>query len=194
MDESMALLCAHTDHAADDLTALVHAAQADPVAFGALYDRYVERVYAYLRARTSGVDEAHDLTQQVFLQALDALPRYRGGGGGFAAWLFRIARNAAINVYSRRRTTVALHLMPEAVQPVADVDLEAGALHQEATAQVRALLDTLTADKRELLALRFAAGLTVAEIATVIGKSEAATRKQLARTIQTLQEQYHDTH
>ena len=67
MDESMALFCARTDHAADDLTALVHAAQVDPVAFGALYDRYVERVYAYLRARTSGVDEAHDLTQQVFL-------------------------------------------------------------------------------------------------------------------------------
>ena len=58
MDESMALFCARTDHAADDLTALVRAAQADPVAFGALYDHYVERVYAYLRARTSGVDEA----------------------------------------------------------------------------------------------------------------------------------------
>src|SRR5437879_12198036 len=50
MDESMALFCAHTDHAADDLAAFVHAAQADPVAFGALSDRYVERVYAYLRA------------------------------------------------------------------------------------------------------------------------------------------------
>src|SRR5712691_9291604 len=99
MDESMTVLRASTGHAADELTALIHAAQANPVAFGALYDRYVGRVYAYLRARTDGPDEAGDLTQHVFVQALDALPRYRGGGAAFAGWLFRIARNAASNVH-----------------------------------------------------------------------------------------------
>ncbi len=54
------------------------------------------------------------------------------------------------------------------------------------------LVSRLDADKREVLALRFAAGLTTAEIAAVINKSEAATKKQLARTLQTLREQYHD--
>jgi RNA polymerase sigma-70 factor (ECF subfamily) len=192
MDKTMALLGVSTDHAADDLAALIRAAQANPVAFGALYDLFVGRVYAYLRARTAGPDEAGDLTQQVFLQALDALPRYRGGGGAFAAWLFRIARNTSSNVRSRRRHTVALHLVPEGSQPEAGGDPEAAALRHEATAHLRTLLAALPAEKREVLALRFAAGLAVADIAAVIGKSEAATRKQLARTLHTLQEHYHE--
>ena len=56
----------------------------------------------------------------------------------------------------------------------------------------RSLLVALDSDIRELLALRFAAGLTFAEIAAVIGKSEAATKKRLARTLQSLKEHYHD--
>ena len=91
-----------------DEVALVRAAREEPSAFGTLYDRYLGRIYAYLRARSSNDEEAADLTQQVFLQALDALPRYREGRVPFAAWLFRIARNAAIDSHRRRRTSVRL--------------------------------------------------------------------------------------
>jgi RNA polymerase sigma-70 factor, ECF subfamily len=175
-----------------DEVALVRAARQEPSAFAALYDRYLGRIYAYLRARTSNDEEAADLTQQVFLQALDALPRYREGRVPFAAWLFRIARNVAIDAHRRRRTSVAWDLVPEALQPVAAHDLEAGVLRREDIAQLRALLGALDSDTRELLALRFAAGLTFAEIAAVIGKSEAATKKRLARTLQSLKEHYHD--
>jgi RNA polymerase sigma-70 factor (ECF subfamily) len=191
MVKSMALPQARAA-VSDELDALVHNAQTNPIAFGALYDRFAARVYAYVRARTADPDEARDLTQQVFMQALNALSRYRGGGGAFTTWLFRIARNAAVNAQSRRRPTVALHLVPESGQPVTDGDPEAAALRNEAATQLHALLNALPADKRELLALRFAAGLTVGEIATVMGKSEAALRKQLARTLQALQEQYDD--
>src|SRR5205809_938268 len=59
-------------------------------------------------------------------------------------------------------------------------------------AYLRALLGALGPDTRELLALRFAAGLTFVEIAAVVGKSEAATKKRLARTLQSLKEHYHD--
>ncbi|HEY7355449.1 MAG TPA: sigma-70 family RNA polymerase sigma factor, partial [Ktedonobacterales bacterium] len=76
-----------------DEAALVAAAQADPAAFDALYQRYLARVYRYLRAHVGSDDEAADLTQQVFLKALDALPRYRPRGAPFAAWLFQIARH-----------------------------------------------------------------------------------------------------
>src|SRR4051812_21655706 len=143
-----------------DEVALVRAARQEPSAFGTLYDRYLGRIYAYLRARTSNDEEAADLTQQVFLQALDALPRYREGRVPFAAWLFCIARNVAIDAHRRRRTSVAWDLVPEALQPVAAHDLEAGALRREDIARLRALLDALDSDTRELLALRFAAALT----------------------------------
>lgn len=77
--------------------------QAQPAAFAMLYHRYFERIHAYLRSRTGDAEDAADLTQQVFLQALDALPRYRHGRVPFAAWLFRIAHNVAIDHHRRRR-------------------------------------------------------------------------------------------
>ncbi len=175
---------------ADDEVALVRAAQAEPTAFAPLYQRYRHRVYAYLRARTRDEEDAADLTQQVFVQALDALPRYRERGATFAAWLFRIAHNTVVNFYRHHRP-VPLDLVPEALHPLTEQDLEARALRQDDLARLRTLVDALDAAKREMLALRFAGGLTAAEIAVVIGKSEAATKKQLSRTLQTLKEQYH---
>jgi len=168
----------------------VRAAQRDPVAFDALYERYIDRVYAYLRARSATPEDAADLTQQVFTHALAALPRYRAGS--FAAWLFRIARNAAVDAHRRRRATVSWDLVPEALHPVAEDDAEARLLAREARLRVRRLVAGLPPDKREQLALRYAARLSTAEIAAVLGKSEAATRQQLSRVLRALQEQYHD--
>src|SRR5262245_47822728 len=75
-----------------DELALVRRAQTNAQAFGALYDRYVQRVYRYCLYRTNHLHEAEDLTAQIFLAALESLPRYRQDGH-FAAWLFSIARN-----------------------------------------------------------------------------------------------------
>jgi len=174
-----------------DEAAIVRAAQDDPTAFGVLYHRYLGHVYAYVHARTSTADDAADLTQQIFLQALDALPRYRERGT-FAAWLFRIAHNMVSNFHTRRRGTVPWDLLPEALHPHAACDVEDITLRRETVTKLHALLSALDPQKREILALRFAAQLPVADIAAVIGKSKAATEKQLARTLHLLQEQYDD--
>ncbi len=182
------------DHEVDgaDDNELVCAAQDDPAAFAALYHRYLDRIYAYLRARTATDEDAADLTQHVFLHALDALPQYRGArGSSFAAWLFRIARNAATDAYRRRRTTVAWDLVPEALQPATAHDMDDHILCHEARQRYRAIFEALDPGARELLVLRFVARLPIADIAIVIGKSEAATQKKLFRLIQTLKEQYH---
>ncbi|MDQ2741914.1 MAG: sigma-70 family RNA polymerase sigma factor, partial [Chloroflexota bacterium] len=78
--------------------ALVRIVQTDPDAFGELCVRYSGRLYSYLRARTQSDEDAADLTQQVFVKAFNALPRYRERGLPFGAWLFRIARNLLIDV------------------------------------------------------------------------------------------------
>ena len=192
MDYSLTPPAARDPARGEDDAALVHAARADPAAFDALYRRYVARIYRYARAHTPGEDDAADLTQQIFLKALDALPRYRERGLPFAAWLFRIARNAAVDAHRRRRPTIAWDHVPEVARPPDAGDPEAAALRRERATQLRHLLDALDRDRRELLALRFAAGLPVREIAAVIGKSEAAVKKQLARTLRMLKEQYHD--
>jgi RNA polymerase sigma-70 factor (ECF subfamily) len=172
-------------------TALVRAAQADPAAFAPLYRRYRDRIYAYLRTRTRNAEDAADLTQQVFVRALAALPRLRVDQETIAAWLVRIAHNLVATYHQRYRSTVTWDLVPEALHPRAD-DLEDQVERREALGWLRNALRTCSPGAREVLALHFAARLTVAETAAVVGRSEAAVKKQLTRTIHALKEQYHD--
>jgi RNA polymerase sigma-70 factor (ECF subfamily) len=174
---------------ADDEADVVRAAQHDRSAFGLLYERYVDHVYAYLRSRTSTDEDAADLTQQVFLQALNGMARYEYCGLPFRAWLFRIARNLAINFHQRRRPTVTWDLVPERLQPTGSDD---PALQVVAGETLRLLFASLDPHARELVLLRFAAQLTTAEIAAVIGISEAAARMRLVRILRTLREEYRD--
>ena len=177
----------------DDDVALVRAAQQDRAAFAPLYHRYRHRVYAYLYTRLPHAEDAADLTQQVFVQVLAALPRYRPDGPPFAGWLFRIARNAAVDHQRRqRRIAVTLERVPEELHPRTDQDLEAQVVQQEALAHLHATLGTLDPPTRDLLLLRFMGQLTAVEIGAAIGTSPAAASKRLQRALQTLKEQYNE--
>lgn len=168
--------------------ALIAAAQRDPATFAALYQRYYARVYRYLRIRLQSEEDASDLTQQVFLKAFYALPRFRPQRAPFAAWLFTIARHVLADRYRRGAPTLSLEAAGElAVEQEMDTALE----RRESLEQLRALLSRLNPDARDLLALRFAAGLTTPEIAAALGKRPAAVRKALSRLLQSLKEQYH---
>ena len=77
---------------------LVEEAQAgDAWAFGRLFDHYHLPVYRYIASRVHRPTDAEDLTQLVFVKALEALPRYESRGIPFGGWLFRLARNAVID-------------------------------------------------------------------------------------------------
>lgn len=174
----------------DNEIAWIAAACNNPAAFEPIYLRYHIRLYHYLRARLSSDEDAADVTHQVFLIALDALPKYQQRGLPFVAWLFRIAHHTVININRRQRSTISWDAFPEALHPLAEQDPETLALHQEALAHLRAWLATLKPDQRELLALRFAAELTVPQIAGVIGKKPDATKKQLSRLLQSYKEHF----
>jgi len=168
----------------EDERALVAGILADRDAFAPLYERYVARVYAYLRGRTGNADDAADLTQQVFLRAFAALRHYRQTYAPFTAWLFRIAANAATD-HERRRRRLAPLTLAEDLPTDADGP-ETRALHAEDVRALRVLVRGLSASDRELLALRFAGGLRTREIARIVGRSDQAVRKQLWRIIQRL--------
>jgi RNA polymerase sigma factor (sigma-70 family) len=104
-----------------------------------------------------------------------------------------IARNAAIDFHRRRRPATGWERLPAALHPNDDRDLAAVAVQRESVTRLHQLLATLPPDKRELLALRFAADLSTAEIAAVIGRRPDATRKQLSRLLQFLEERYDDS-
>jgi RNA polymerase sigma-70 factor (ECF subfamily) len=173
----------------DEDDALVAAALARPEAFGQLYQRHVTSVYRYVRTRTASDEEAADVTQAVFIKAMASLGRFRPGSP-FAAWLFRIARNASTDAYRRRRKTVGLDGLPEPVLESLADSPEDVVLKQERLRRLRGLVARLDADKQELLALRFGAGLTLREIAGVVGKGESAIKKQMSRVMAALKEQY----
>jgi RNA polymerase sigma-70 factor (ECF subfamily) len=161
-------------------------------AFGETYRQFLPRIHRYLRTRTASAEDAADLTQQVFLQAWEAFPGYQDRGLPFAAWLFRIARNAATDFHRRRRITVAWDLLPEALHPLQPDGLDAGMLRRETVERLRALLLRLNPDERELLALRFVGELTLQEIGLIVGKSESGVQRQLTRILRRLKEQYRD--
>lgn len=175
-----------------DERALIDRARVDSAAFAQLYRRYVDRVFRYLRTYTENDDDAADLTQHVFLRALEALPGYRNEGAPFGGWLFRIARNAATDAFRRRRRVLPWDHVPPELHPLSASDPEAASLQREALNQVRVLVSQLDPEKQELVALRFAGRLSSREIASLVGRSPAAVQKELVRIMWNLKEQCRD--
>ena len=157
--------------------------------FEVLYTRYYPRVYRYLRARLDNDDDASDLTQQVFFQVwLHLHSSYQAERGSLATWIMSIAHHRLVDFYRSVHFSVSWHSLPEMTDT--NSDPEELLLSAEDSALVSALLATLTPFEQRLLALRFVARLSIARIAALIGKSEEATKKQLARLLRRLQQQY----
>jgi len=180
-----------TENRRDEATLIARAAS-DPEAYAQLYYLHVDGVFRYVRTYTESDEDAADLTQQVFLRMLEALPKYRDRGLPFRAWLFRIARNAAIDTYRVHRRSLPWDHFPDTLHAFS-ADPDERLIRQEAVNRLRVMVSQLTPEKQELLALRFAAGLTAREIAPLVGRSEAAVKQQFARTLQSLRKAYgHD--
>jgi RNA polymerase sigma-70 factor (ECF subfamily) len=158
-----------------DVDRLVRLAQGgDDEAFGALYDAYAERVYRFLLFRVAQPADAEDLLQQVFLKVIESLPRYEQRGLPFGAWLFRIARNAAID-FGRTRPVTGRLDDPGAL--VADHEGPAQLVERAADLEaLRVALDELPTEQRDVIVYRFFAGLSHGEIAALVGKREGTVR------------------
>jgi RNA polymerase sigma-70 factor, ECF subfamily len=155
-------------------------AAADTETFAALYERTFPRVYAYVASLLRDRASAEDVTAQAFERAYRKRSSYRARRGSHEAWLFGIARNAALDELRRRKRRARLESEPvDDVAPNADDQLELS-LRREA---VRAALESLDGRERDLLALKFAGGLSNAEIARVLGLSETAAGTRLHRTL-----------
>ena len=85
----------------------------DTWAFGMIFDHYHEPVYRFIASRVHRPSDAEDLTQHVFVKALEALPRYEARGVPFGGWLFRLARNAVIDHVRTHRDHVDLESASE---------------------------------------------------------------------------------
>ena len=154
---------------------LVEQARAgDAEAFGQLFDHYHEPVYRFVASRVARPADAEDLTQLVFVKALEALPRYEARGVPFGGWLFRLARNTVIDHIRTRRDHADLEALAE--RPGDDTGPDDIAAMREALDDVAAALAALTDEQRDAIVLRFFAGLSAREAAAAMGKQEGTIR------------------
>jgi RNA polymerase sigma-70 factor (ECF subfamily) len=169
---------------------LVAAAQAEPSAFAALYDRYFDRVFGYVRLQLHDRAACEDATSQVFMSALARIGEFQPRGeASFAAWLFRIARNAVIDVHRARRREPASQQVP-AAEPDPRPGPEALLVELERRERLRREVGRLRAEQRQLLALRYGAGLSFDELSAVVGGSAGTLRVRVHRILEELRRRY----
>jgi RNA polymerase sigma-70 factor, ECF subfamily len=157
--------------------------------FAELYERTFPRVYAYVASLLRDRSAAEDVTAQAFERAYRKRRAYRPARGSMDAWLFGIARNAALDELRKRKRRARLEVDPEDTGSRAPEDHAELAVRRET---VRAALASLDGQERDLIALKFAGGLSNGEIARVLRMSESNVGTRLHRTITKLREACHD--
>ena len=159
----------------------------DQQALGDLYDWYMPRVYRYAVARVGNTHEAEDLTEEVFLKLLGAIGDFRWKDVPFSSWVFRIAHNC-VATYFRRAA--------QRGGPTTEIPLDlADGRHDVAYAieeritleEVRAAAALLPEAQREVIALRFAVGLSIADTAKALGKREGNIKALQHKAVNKLQ-------
>jgi RNA polymerase sigma-70 factor (ECF subfamily) len=162
---------------------LVEEAQRDPARFAELYENNFERVYAYVVRRVGDRAETEDLTSEVFHHALSNLKRYEWRGIPFAAWLYRIAGNLISDRWQRKsREDVAEE--PEQIESAAAKGGEFDEVERRAT--LFRLLDTLPAEQRRVVVLRFVEEKSIKEVAREIRRTEGAVKQLQFRALTSL--------
>jgi RNA polymerase sigma-70 factor (ECF subfamily) len=150
------------------------AQQRDQQAFAQLYEEHFDKIYRYVALRIGDRAEAEDITQQVFLKALQSIASFRWKGIPFSAWLFRIAHNQVIDYLRRKTKQATVPIDESAVSSSSDPQLLV-----EQSLNIEQLLSAakrLTEAQREVISLRFAGELPIAQVAKIMGKSEGAIK------------------
>jgi RNA polymerase sigma-70 factor, ECF subfamily len=164
------------------------AARGDADAAGLLFDHYYPRVYRYALSKLGRAQDAEDVAAETFARVLRRLDRFRWRGAGFEAWIFRIAYNLIVDQYrGSGREELSEHDDTRAEETTPE-DLY---FQTETASELSTMLRTLSADQREVLLLRFAAGLETEEISRVMGRSPNAIRQLQFRGLDALRKKVH---
>jgi len=168
-------------------------ARGEAAALARFFDVYYERVLRYVRRLIGSESQAEDLTQEIFLHVLKALPAYDSARDP-RPWLFTLATNKLRDHWRSRSTQGGARVpsleaeelaerIPSALPPP-----EAGLAASELASQVRAAIDALPEGLRATLVLRLDEGLSFEEIARILERNEVAVRKRYSRALAALRE------
>lgn len=176
-----------SDPSRDEERELVDRAKRDPRQFGALYDRHFQQIYRFVHSRVREQTAAEDVTSEVFMKALKAIPRYQDTGRPFAAWLYQIAVNAMADRYRTLRPTQALDDFHDL--SIAGPALDDLAAHRDELRRIWSLVEALPHQQRTALVLKFQEDMRIEDIAVAMGKSSGAVKLLIHRGVTRLRDE-----
>lgn len=157
----------------DEERLVQRAKEHDQAALAQLYEENFDKIYRYVVVRIGDKMEAEDVTQQVFLKALRSISSFKWKGVPFSAWLFRLAHNQVVD-YFRSKKKAAVPLDESLVSD--DDSPQELTEHKFDIDRLLSATQRLTEAQREVISLRFAGGLSVAEVSGVMGRSQGAVK------------------
>jgi RNA polymerase sigma-70 factor (ECF subfamily) len=174
--------------AIDERQLVERAQHGDRDALEQLYLLHFDRIYSYLRVSVGNRHDAEELTTQTFLRMLESIGRFRWQSAPFSAWLFRIAHNLTVDHFRARRRELVEDEVPE---PLGEEEssAEEQALDSMAQAGMLGLIEELSAEQRQVLALKFVFGFGNPESAGILGKTEGAVKSLQHRALASLERQ-----
>ncbi len=158
----------------DEESLVQRAKQRDEAAFAQLYEEYFDKIYRYVTIRIGDKMEAEDITQQVFLNAIKAISSFKWKGVPFSAWLFRIAHNQVVDYLRKSKKRVSVPLEESMV--ASDADPKEAFERKLNIERLVSATKKLTSAQQEVISLRFAGEMSVAQVAKVMGRSEGAIK------------------
>jgi len=159
----------------DEKNLVQKARQGDKEAFAQLYESHFDKIYRYVVIKIGNRTEAEDMTQQVFIKAYESIGSYQYQGFPFSSWLFRIAHNQIVD-YIRKESKKPTVQLDESLPIMGESDPQGEVELKINIEQVVIATKQLTRAQREVVSLRFAGGLSISEVAKVMGRSENAVK------------------
>lgn len=150
------------------------AQQHDQVALTQLYEENFDRIYRYIVIKIGDRTEAEDMTQQVFLNAIQSISSYKSQGMPFSSWLYRIAHNQIVDHLRKKSRRILVPL--DETLPANEDDPKHTVEQKIEIEEVVAASKELTAAQQEVISLRFGGELSIAEVAQAMGRSEGAVK------------------
>ena len=169
------------------VVSLVDAARdGDAEAFGQLYDHYVTGIYRFIYYRVGSAHLAEDLTSETFVRGLRAIQRFTWQGKDFGAWLMTIARNLATDHFKAGRTRLEMTTEDMGQHDDATEGPEPTVLAGLTNEILLKALTELPDEQRDCLVMRFLQGMSIAETAAVLGRSDGAVKQLQLRGVRNL--------
>jgi RNA polymerase sigma-70 factor (ECF subfamily) len=171
----------------DEHAAVEAAKLGEQEALGQLYEHYFPRIYRYVVSRLRSNEDAEDVTEEVFLRIIDNIGSFEWRGLPFGAWVFRIARNEVVSHVRRQKSRGSNAQLTESIP-------DEGRDHTELVEidltfkVVQVAIEQLPEAQRQVVSLRFVAGLTVAETAQTLKKTENNVKVLQHKAIARLQQ------